>query len=313
MDTKKTIRKILFIGLWVAIGAGMVTLLAAAMRRQKNDRCKEYSISIQGAKNNLFVDEKDIVKLLTAGGTRKIKGQPVSSINIRDLEQSLEKSVWVKDAELYFDSKNKLHVTVTEREPVARVFNTAGKSFYVDKEQNRMPLSDKLSAIVPVFTGFPDRKTLLRKDSTLLRDISRVAEFILNDPFWMSQASQIDITPEREFEMVPLVGNHVVRLGKADDIAKKLNRLYVFYKNVLNNAGFNKYSTIDVQYAGQVIAVKGQVSKVDSLQLRKNVEKLLQQSRELNEDRIMPASTPTERTGAPVDQTPRAVMPPRRD
>ena len=158
MDTKKTIRRILFITLWVAIAGGMVTLLAAAIRKQKNDRCKDYSITIKGAKDNLFVDEKDILKLLTTGAKGKLKGQLVSVINLRKLEQKLEESVWVKDAELYFDNKNKLHVTVSEREPVARIFNTAGKSFYIDRELHQMPLSDKLTAKVPVFTGFPDEE-----------------------------------------------------------------------------------------------------------------------------------------------------------
>ncbi|HEX7845992.1 MAG TPA: hypothetical protein VF476_09360, partial [Chitinophagaceae bacterium] len=267
--------------LWVAIGSGMITLLAAAMRKQKNDRCSDYTISIKGDKNNLFVDEKDILKTLSTGTNGKIKGEAISKISLGKLEEKLEKSAWVKDAELYFDNKNVLHVIVTEREPVARVFNTAGKSFYVDKEDNRMPLSDKLSANVPVFTGFPDRKTLLRKDSALLKDIRTTAQFIMNDPFWLSQVAQIDINAEREFEMIPVVGNHSVRLGKAENMDKKFNRLFVFYKNVLSKAGFDKYKTIDVQYAGQVIGVKGNISKGDSVQLRKNVEKLLQQARDM--------------------------------
>lgn len=291
MDTKRTIRKILFISIWVAIGAGMITLLAAAMRKQKNDRCKDYSITIKGDKDNLFVDEKDILKLLTDAANGKIKGQLVSSINLWKLEQQLEKSVWVKDAELYFDNNNLLHVTVIEREPVARVFNTAGNSFYVDNEVNKMPLSDKLSAKVPVFTGFPDRKILMKKDSVLLRDIRTTAAFILNDPFWMSQVSQIDVTTEGEFEMTPVVGNHLVRLGKAEQIDKKFNRLFVFYKSVLSKTGFDRYKTIDVQYAGQVIAMKGAGSKGDSVQLRRNVEKLLQQSRAIQEDVVVTTRT----------------------
>ena len=253
MDTRKLIRRILFITLWVVIGAGMVTLLAAAMRRQKNDRCRDYSINIKGAKNNLFVDANDILKILKTGANGKIKGQTISSINLRKLEQKLEESVWVKDAELYFDNNNELHITVTEREPVARVFNTAGKSFYVDKDINRMPLSDKLTAKVPVFTGFPERKTIMKKDSLLLKDISEISQVILNDPFWMAQVSQIDITKDGQMEMIPTVGNHLIKLGNGEEIEKKLYRLYVFYKNVLSKTGFEAYKVIDVQYEGQVV------------------------------------------------------------
>ncbi len=262
----------------------MITLLAAAMRKQKNDRCRDYVIVIKGAEKNLFVDRKDVIKLLTAGTNGKIKGQPMASFKLRQLEQLLEKNVWIKDAELYFDNKDVLRVTIAEREPVARVFTTTGRTFYIDKEEKQMPLSDKMSAQVPVFTGFPNKKLLTARDSMLLTAVRTTAEFISNDPFWMAQVSQIDITSEREFEMVPVVGNHLVKLGNGENIERKFHRLFVFYKNILSKTGFDKYSVIDVQYAGQVIGVKGNVSKVDSLQLKNNVEKLLQQSRDMQYD-----------------------------
>jgi hypothetical protein len=52
---------------------------------------------------------------------------------------------------------------------------------------------------------------------------------------------------------------------------------------VLKRTGFDKYQKIDVQYSGQVIGVKEKYTKIDSIQLRKNIEGLLQQSRQYNE------------------------------
>ena len=92
------------------------------------------------------------------------------------MENLLEENVWVKDAQLYFDNKDVLHVTVKEREPIARIFTTAGKSFYIDEEEQTMQLSDKLSAKVPVFTGFPDKKnTGKTKTAVLLHDVKVTA------------------------------------------------------------------------------------------------------------------------------------------
>lgn len=287
MGTKKTIRKVLVVSMWLLIGGGMVTLLAAAMRQQKSERCKDYTISINGAKGNLFVDEKDILKLLSAGTKGNIKGQPMSSFDLLKLEQLLEKNVWIKDAELYFDNKDVLHVSVLEREPVARIFTSGGTSFYIDSEKMKIPLSEKMSADVPVFTGFPDRmKRMTAGDSSLLQDVAVTAGFINKNPFWTAQVSQIDINAGGEFEMIPVVGNHTVKLGRGDNIEAKFNRLFVFYKNILSKTGFDKYRIIDVQYAGQVVGVKGYATKIDSIQLRKNVEKLLQQSRDMNYDTV---------------------------
>jgi len=288
MNRKISIRKVLFVAMWLVIGGGMLTLLIAAMGRQKTDTCKDYSITIKGVKGaDLFLDEKDVTKLLEAAAKGKIRGQRKELFNLRQMEQLLEDNNWVKDAELYFDNRDVLHVQVTERQPIARIFTTADKSFYIDDSGQQLPLSDKISARLPVFTGFPAKKVLTAKDSALLKDIVGTASFIANDPFWMAQVSQVAIQLCGyncwNFEMTPLVGNHTVRLGNGTDIDKKFRRLYIFYKQVLSKTGFDKYKSIDVAFAGQVIGVKGTTSKIDSIQLKKNVEALLKQSREMNE------------------------------
>jgi cell division protein FtsQ len=157
---------------------------------------------------------------------------------------------------MWFDNRNVLHVEVYEREPIARIFTTAGNTFYIDSTEKKLPLSDRLSARVPVFTGFIDKKVYSAKDSLLLTDIKNIATYISNDPFWMSQVAQIDITPERNFELSPVVGNHLIKLGNGKDFEKKFSRLMVFYKQVLAQKGFDAYTTIDVQYAGQVVGTR---------------------------------------------------------
>ena len=77
--------------------------------------------------------------------------------------------------------------------------------------------------------------------------------------------------------MIPVVGNHIVKLGNGQNITQKFNRLFIFYKEVMSRTGFNKYKTIDVRYAGQVIGGKSENPKVDSVLLRKSVEKMLDQ------------------------------------
>lgn len=297
MNAKTTIRKILFIAVWLCIGGGMVTLLLAAISKKNKGRCKDYSITIKGAKNNLFIDQKDVEQLLVKSTGGAIKGQPIASFKLNELENMLDHNTWISRAELYFDNQDVLHVTVTEKEPVARLFTVAGNSFYIDSSAAKMPLSDKLSARVPVFTGFPDKKVLSAKDSVLLDNVRQVANYIFTQPFWMSQVAQIDITPQGTFEMIPVVGNHIVKLGDAENIEKKFRRLMIFYQQVLSNTGFDAYKVIDVQYAGQVVANRfAGDAKVDSVQLRKNVEKLLQASREAEADtvvRTLPVVQPT--------------------
>jgi cell division protein FtsQ len=304
MNAKTTIRKVLFVALWVCIGGGMFTLLLAAITKKKKGLCSDYAIVLRGTSGNYFLDKKDVQQLLMKATKSSIKGQPVALFNLSELEKTLENNAWINDAELYFDNKDVLHVKITEKEPVARIFTSAGSSFYIDSAGGKMPLSDKLSARVPVFTGFTATKILSVKDSLLLSQVRKMAGFISNDPFWMAQVAQIDITEEGIFEMTPVVGNHTVKLGNGEDIDKKFHRLMVFYKQVLSKTGFDKYRMIDVQYKGQVVVSKqaGDV-KVDKEQLRKNVEKLLQQSLEAENDTIIKAMPVTGRYELDADST----------
>ncbi|MES1223267.1 MAG: hypothetical protein ABUT20_47675, partial [Bacteroidota bacterium] len=142
------------------------------------------------------------------------------------------------------------------------------------------------------FTGFPGKKVLNSKDSILLNEVKNMAQFIYADSFWMAQAAQIDITPERTFEMIPMVGNHIIKLGDGENIDQKFHRLFTFYKEVLSKTGFDKYRLIDVQYAGQVVASKQTDNvKIDSVQLRKNVEKLLKEAMDAQNETIAETTT----------------------
>lgn len=293
MNAKTTIRKILFVTIWLCIGGGMLTLLLAAISSKKKGVCSDYEITLKGPKNNFFISEQDVEQMLAKAGAGKIRGEAIESFRLHEMEELLEKNTWISDAEIYFDNKQVLHVTVSEKEPVARIFSTNGDSFYIDQTGKKMPLSDKLSAKVPVFTGFPDKKRLSVKDSALLQEIRETAQFILADSFWQAQVAQVDINTEGNMEMIPVVGNHVVKLGRGEQIPSKFNRLMVFYRQVLSKTGFDKYKIIDVQYKGQVVASRYAGNpKVDSVQLRRNVEKLLKQYMESANDTVVRILTP---------------------
>ena len=265
--------------LWVCISGGLLTLLIAAISKKNREDCTDYTITIKNSAENLFIDANDIRKLLKSGAGFEIKGKKISEIDLKKLERVLRNNVWIRKAEMWFDNKNVLHVEVYEREPIARIFTTAGNTFYIDSTEKKLPLSDRLSARVPVFTGFIDKKVYSAKDSFLLTEVKNIATYIKNDPFWMSQVSQIGITPERNFELSPVVGNHLIKLGNGNDIEKKFSRLMIFYKQVLAQKGFDSYSTVDVQYAGQVVGTRRGTEKnrVDTMMLKRRVNEMLKQ------------------------------------
>jgi cell division protein FtsQ len=89
-----------------------------------------------------------------------------------------------------------------------------------------------------------------------MRDIIKISEYLVHDDFWMAQVSQIDIQPDRSFEMIPVVGNHIIQFGDGTDYEKKFKRLLLFYQQVLSKTGMDVYQKLNVRYARQVIGVK---------------------------------------------------------
>ena len=56
--------------------------------------------------------------------------------------------------------------------------------------------------------------------------------------------------------MVPRVGDHIIELGKAEQVEEKLEKLYTFYKQGMNNVGWNKYSKVNIEFNDKVICTR---------------------------------------------------------
>jgi cell division protein FtsQ len=252
------IKRVLRILLMAVIVTASTLLLLAAVRTRDGLRCSGSRILINGSEEGeWFVNKKDITEILTSNQKVVLKGRHINDFDLASVERKLESLVWISDAELFFDNNGLLEVRVRERVPVARVFTSMGTSFYIDTACKRLPVSTTAFAKVPVFTGFPSNSPRLKNsDRQLLRDISRLSRYIMNDKFWMSQVSQVDITAEKQFEIIPVVGNHVIEFGDISNAENKFSRIHRLYKNILTVNGIDKYKRIKAQYENQIIGVK---------------------------------------------------------
>lgn len=251
--------------LWILAGITTVILLGAAMQQKNKQNCKGVTVEILGSDDELFLTESDIKTLINE--IQVIDELPMQQINLRKIEESLEQNAWIKNAELFIDNKGMLHATITERVPIARLFTNNQASFYIDEDKRYLPLSHKLTARVPYFTGYPlTTPPATNADSLLLNNVMQIANFINADSFWTAQVAQIHILPNATFQLVPVLGNHIVELGDATDLENKFNKLFTFYKEAMVQQGINKYELLKVQFANQVVAVqRGKLHVKDSV------------------------------------------------
>lgn len=288
----------MFTIVWCMIAIAGIVLLVAAVRSKNVKVCKGVEIEIIDVSNNFFIDKADVLNIIQnfVGGSPE--GRAINKFNLGAIESNLKKDVWIKNAELFFDNNEILRVSVYEREPVARLFATSGQSFYLDSSLKILPLSEKFSARLPVFTGFSHNPDVLTKaDSSTLRSVKELSLALQADSFLMAMIEQVDISSPHNYEMIPKIGNQVIVLGSTENIPEKLQKLKLFYKAVITKVGWSKYSVINLQYKNQVVAkIKDAADKSsDSIRALQIMHLIAERSARQAEDSVRIFTEETER------------------
>ncbi|MCA6440158.1 MAG: cell division protein FtsQ/DivIB [Sediminibacterium sp.] len=244
--------------IWILFGIAIIVLFGAGIQFKKRQLCSDINIEIRGAEKHMFIDEVDIKELVNAKGN--VIGKPIYTLSLRNMEAAVEQNNWVKNAEMYLDNNRVLQIHIEERQPIARIFETTGNSYYIDTALVILPLSNKLTARVPVFTGVNPQ--LPKKDTTMLAQIAAMASYIGADSFFTAQIAQININDQKQFELVPTIGDHLVIFGDTTDIKARFFKLKNFYTQNWFEAGFDKYEKLDLQYRNQIVATKKGTAKM---------------------------------------------------
>jgi cell division protein FtsQ len=265
----KKLLKILTIVLWVILVAGAATLVGFAEVNQYSKPCKKIEIRINYGAADVLITKTDVDSLLlqTSG---ILKGKPLGYINIGAIEAALRKQPYVAKVSVYESNEGTLSVDIRQREPLLRIINRKYESFYLDESGALLPVNPNFSARVLVANGVIDDSymknpayqinILSLSDSvfydSLLTNLYRLTMYITHDKFLKAQIAQVYVNEFNEFELIPLVGNQVILLGKADDLDDKFKKLYAFYRFGLNKIGWNKYNVINIKYKNQVVCSK---------------------------------------------------------
>jgi len=195
-----------------------------------------------------FITKDELKGILQKKGIYPI-GKKMGRISTKSLERELSKHPLIDEAECYKTPSGKVCVEVTQRIPILRVMSANGENYYLDNKGTVMPPDAKCVAHRVIVTGNVEK-------SFAMKDLYKFGVFLHNNKFWDAQIEQIHVLPDRNIELVPRVGDHLVYLGELDDFEDKLARLKEFYKKGLNKVGWNKYSRINLEFSNQIICTK---------------------------------------------------------
>ena len=212
--------------------------------------CNDISVSVTNSNEEMkyFIDASKIKENLLKNKLSP-KGKKIEDINTWDIEKYILSNEHAKSAEVYFTNNHNLEIKIKEKKPILRIIPNTGAGYYLDEDGKKMKLSDNYTAYVPIATGNIS-------DSVVLKEIYIFAKYLIKNEFWNAQVDQILVDNDRDIQLITRVGNHLVNVGNLDNIDKKLDRLLVFYKEGLNQFGWNKYSLINLKFDNQVVCVE---------------------------------------------------------
>lgn len=223
-------------------------------------------INIKVFEDQVFLTKQDILDRLK---NQQLIGEQMtySQVDFEKIELFLREMSEIKNVEIYVNAGRTYEINIELKQAIARIFNLDGSSCYLDQDGKLMPLSTNYSAHVVTVNGFINETDITKsvtdvinndslKTIEILDDLYEISNYVCSDKFLNSQITHIYVNANKEFELIPRVGNQRILFGKAENIAGKFKKLDVFYKEGISHAGWEKYDTINIMYKNQVVCSK---------------------------------------------------------
>lgn len=238
---------IIKIALTAVLAVYLVFALAMTGVAERADRFTGISIEIADTIGSGFVSKADVSQ--ECGGlTSLITAATRENINLQQLENTIAAMPVVEKANVAILCDGSLHISVSPIMPVARVFDPAGNSYYINASGKRVVANARYHVDVPVVVGNFDSNGI--KPESLLPMLSHIAD----DPTLNALVSTVTTSHYGDIMIVPVIRGQVINFGDTASVDNKFARLKAFYTQVMPIKGWNAYDTISVKWNNQIVA-----------------------------------------------------------
>lgn len=233
----------------------LLLVMGFASSKQDSRQINTVSVVVDNQYENYFIDQQDVLDLISAEGTGSLLNRDKGALNLKSLELMIEQHQFVQEAQVYVDLHGNMFIDVKQNRPIARIINSNGDDYYVGSEGNVLPESDHYTARVMLIeladeNWLPEYKI---QDSKGGEDIFRLIQYINADQFWQSQIAGMKIYKNLNIDLYPQVTRQTILFGKANLIEDKFKRLKTFYKKILPYKGWNTYKTVNLKFNDQIV------------------------------------------------------------
>lgn len=205
-------------------------------------------IRIELTRPSQFVDANDVRQALGIDPDL-LRYTPRRKFDLYSLEKKLKASDKLQEAEVNILANGDLRVVVTPMTPVARVFDPAQPSYYINAQGKKISADVRYHLGVPVLVGSFDSIHPAQRLLPLL-------DYIASNPKLNALVATVTQEPSGNIIIVPTIVGHVINFGDTSMVDDKFRRLRAFYRHVAPACGWNAYDTISVKWADRIVATR---------------------------------------------------------
>lgn len=181
----------------------------------------------------------------------KIVGERIADISLQRLEDYLSRFSNFESVECSFNPDSRLRITIEPIRPEVRVFESDGRSFYINRQGKRIKADAEFFLDVPVLLAPVGSDAYLRMALPVIRYASA-------DPELEPLIAAYKIDGPKDIIIIPRLRGHVVNFGDSTRLAEKKAALLTAYREILPVKGWNTYDTVSVKFKDQIVATRRQ-------------------------------------------------------
>ncbi len=236
---------------YVLFALGILVIMGFTEVRKSQRVCEKTPVFILNKKDGLFLEEKDIINILTEDAG--VVGEKIENIPLKKLELRIKKNKFVQSVQVEKGIKGSLITKIKQCRPIARIITT-DSSYYIGSKGEILPFVTKHTARVTVISG-EGITSLFKKEIKNKQDSSFVhfLQYFEQDAFLKKQIASVNYSKTGDIIIYPQITKQFIEFGDLNNVEDKFSRLKIFYKKILPYRGWNSYESVSVKFKGQII------------------------------------------------------------
>ncbi len=186
-----------------------------------------------------FILPQEVSKLMP------INDSVYKQIDIAAIEKQLEQNAYIDNAEVYKDLNGRLTAEISQYKPIARVIGN--KSYYIDYQGNKKPLSDHYTENVILIFG--------DINSNIKKQLINLIHQIESDPNLKQIISEVHINDKQVVIKTDQLSADI-SIDILQNIDKQLDKLKAIYSYLVKTNKTNQYQKIDLRFKNQAVCKK---------------------------------------------------------